>query len=72
MDYDPDLVALARTLPGRRWDGTARIWRLVHLSGLIREGVTHPIPSRPPFQAFLAAICISTARVPPPRLNSPF
>lgn len=26
--YDPDLVALVKTLPGRRWDGDARIWRL--------------------------------------------
>jgi hypothetical protein len=28
MPYDPDLVARVRTLPGRRWDGKARVWRL--------------------------------------------
>ncbi len=28
MEYDPDLVALVKTLPGRRWDGTARTWRI--------------------------------------------
>jgi site-specific recombinase XerD len=28
MEYDAELVALVRTLPGRRWDGKARIWRL--------------------------------------------